>query len=150
MFFWFLKFLRSKIKLWILFKTWRKKCICAFLGFRKKNYLLPLFRMRGEGVRGKKVLPPPPSSTSFSPITSTNVGITSKTLWLLVLNLLPHWCKIASLYLVPVRNYWTWTKITPQKKQFFWSKQYKIEVMITSLIEMLQLPNFAHINTSNM
>ena len=116
----------------------------------KKNYLLPLFRMRGEGVRGKKVLPPPPPSTSFFPITSTNVGISPKNFLAFSFNPLTHWCKISGLYLVPVRNYWTWTKITPQKKQFFWSKQYKIEVMITSLIEMLQLPNFAHINTSNM
>ena len=37
------------------------------------------------------------------------------------------------MYLVPVLNYWTWTKTIPQKSSFFWSNPYKIEVMITSL-----------------
>ena len=32
----------------------------------------------------------------------------------------------------------------PSKKCFFWSNLYKIEVMITSFIEMLELPNFGH------
>ena len=63
---------------------------------------------------------------------------------------MPHWCKISSLYLVPVPNYWTWTKTTGQKKRFFWSNPYKIEVVITSLIEMLQLPDFGHTNTSTI
>ena len=35
----------------------------------------------------------------------------------------------------------------PTKKWFFWSNPYKIEVMITSLIEMLELPNFGHATT---
>ena len=34
------------------------------------------------------------------------------------------------------------------KKPFFWSNPYKIEVMITSLIEMLELPNFVLMTTS--
>ena len=58
-------------------------------------------------------------------------------LTLLVLTLLPHWCKISRLYLVPAPNYWTCTKTTPQKRWFIWSKLYKIEVVITSLIEIL-------------
>ena len=37
---------------------------------------------------------------------------------------------------------------TPQKKWFFWSNPYKIEVMITSFIEVLELPNFGHMTTS--
>ena len=48
-----------------------------------------------------------------------------------------HWWKISSSYLVSIPNYWTWTRTTPQKKRFFWSNPYKIETMITSLIEML-------------
>ena len=36
----------------------------------------------------------------------------------------------------------------PSKKWFFWSNRHKIEVMITSLIEMLELPNFGHMTTS--
>ena len=30
------------------------------------------------------------------------------------------------------------------KKSFFWSNSYKIEVMITSQIEMIELQNFGH------
>ena len=33
------------------------------------------------------------------------------------------------------------------KKWFFWSHPYKIEVMIISLIEMQELPNFGHMTT---
>ena len=44
----------------------------------------------------------------------------------------------------------TWTKSTPPKKLFFWSNPYKIEIMITSLIEMLELPNFGHMITSTI
>ena len=54
---------------------------------------------------------------------------------------MPHGSKISSLSLVPVPNYRTWIKTTPQKKQFFWSIPYKIEVTITSLTKMLKLPN---------
>ena len=36
----------------------------------------------------------------------------------------------------------------PSKKWFFRSNPYKIEVMITFLIEMPQLPNFGHMTTS--
>ena len=45
-------------------------------------------------------------------------------------------------------HYWTWTKTAPKKRRFYWSNPYKIEVVITSLIEMPQLPNFVHMNTS--
>ena len=55
---------------------------------------------------------------SFFSVTSTNVGISSKTFTVLVLNLLSHCCKISRLYLVSVRNYWTWTKATPQESLF--------------------------------
>ena len=67
-----------------------------------------------------------------------------KTVFLLISTALPHWCKISSLHLMPVLNYWTWTKTTSQEKRFLWSNPYKNHVMITSLIEMLQLPNFGH------
>ena len=73
-----------------------------------------------------------------------------KTFWLLGLTLLQHWCKFSSLYLASVPNYWTWTQTNPQKNRFFWSNPYKIEVVITSLMEMLQLPNFGHMNTSTI
>ena len=31
---------------------------------------------------------------------------------------------------------------------FLWSNPYKVEVVITSLIEMLELPNFGHMITT--
>ena len=71
---------------------------------------------------------------SFSPVTFTNVGLS------------PQNFLTSSLYLVPVPSYWTWTKTTPQKKCFFWSNLYKIVIMITSLIEMLQWPKKAWSN----
>ena len=85
------------------------------------------------------------SPTSFSPVTAQNVGIS-----LQKLVLFPYWCKNSSSYLVPVINYWTWTETTAQKKRFFWSNLYKIDVMITSLIEVLELPNFGHMTTSRI
>ena len=69
----------------------------------------------------------------------------TKPAWLLFFTLLSHLCKISWPDLVPVPNYWTWTKPTPQKKCFFWSNRYKTEVLITSQIAMLVLPNFGFI-----
>ena len=78
--------------------------------------------------------------TNFSPVTSTNVRISPEnfltfsfnpftTLVLIVLTLLPNWYKFQGH-----------TKIDRN----FWSNPYKIEVMIASLTEMLELPNFGH------
>ena len=88
-----------------------------------------------DGDGGKKV------PYQFFPLTLQTCELSQKTFWLLVLTILSHWYKIWRPYLVLVPNYWTWTKTTPQKKCFFGSNPYKIEVMITSLIEMLELPN---------
>ena len=63
-----------------------------------------------------KSLPPP---TSCSPVTSIKVKVSPQNFWLLVLILLTHWCKISRSYLVPLPNYWTWTKTTLQKKSAF-------------------------------
>ena len=73
-----------------------------------------------------------------------------KAFWLLVFILLPHWCKISRLYLVPVPNYWAWSKTTHQKKWFSWSNPYKIEVMITSLLEMLVTKPWSHDHIYNI
>ena len=59
---------------------------------------LILFR-RGGG--GSKKAP----HTRFSLVTSTNVGISPQNSFTFSFNLLPHWCKISSFYLVPVPNY---------------------------------------------
>ena len=45
-------------------------------------------------------------------------------------------------------HYWTWTKTAPKKRRFYWSNPYKIEVVITSLIEMPELLNFGQMKTS--
>ena len=85
------------------------------------------------------------SPTSFSPVTLPTQKLAYKTLWLLILTLFPHWCKISRPYLVLLPNYWTWTKTTPQKKKK--KKEvnlYKIEFMRTSFLAMLELPNFGH------
>ena len=37
-----------------------------------------------------------------------------------------------------------------KKIVFFWSDPYKIEVVISSVIEMLELPNFCHMTTSTI
>ena len=96
----------------------------VFLGF------LTLFMIGGGGAWS------PP--TSFPLVTSRNVRISPQNFMTFSFNPLPHWCKISSLYLMPVSNYSTWAKTTPQKKQFLWSNPYKIEVVITSVVEMLE------------
>ena len=86
--------------------------------------------------------------TSFSPVTSTNVRFGPQKLLTfsfndfatLVLNfkfILSVSPKLLNLH-----------QDQPSKKRFFWSTPYKIEVMITFLIELLQLPNFGHMTTS--
>ena len=65
-----------------------------------------------------------------------------KSFWSIVLTLFPYWCIISRPYRVPVPNYISWTKNIPQKNWSFWSNLYIIKVMITSLTEMLELPNF--------
>ena len=40
-----------------------------------------------------------------------------------------------------MQNYWTWTKTTFQVSDHFCSNFYKTEIMIISLMEMLELPN---------
>ena len=37
-----------------------------------------------------------------------------------------------------------------KKNSLFWSNPYKIEVMITSLMEILKLSNFGHMTTSTI
>ena len=51
---------------------------------------------------------------------------------------------------MPVPYYWTWTKTTLQKKCFFWSNPHKIEVVITSLMDVLKLPNLGHMTISKI
>ena len=101
--------------------------------------LLTLFKMGGA------------KRTIFFSVIFTNVGIRPQNfLTCSFITPLPHWCKISCSHLVPIQNYWTWTKTTHQKKQIFWSNPHKIEVMITFLTEMLELPNFGHTAASTI
>ena len=70
--------------------------------------------------------------------------LSPKTFWLLVSTPLSHLCKISRSYLVTVSNYWTWTRSAPQKNRSLWSNSYKIKVMVTSPIVMIELSNFGH------
>ena len=90
--------------------------LMVFTGRESVNSLSTLFRMGGGSGKG---------------------DVSRNTFWLLILILFPHSCRISGSYLVPISNYWTWTKTTPQKNRFFWSNPYKIWVMITSFIKML-------------
>ena len=104
--------------------------------------LLNLFRMGERGQKGP--LP------SFSPVTSTNVGITSRNFLTFSFN--PFFIIVENFKFAPSAS----PKLSnlnpdhPSKKQFFWSNSYKIEVMITSLIEMLELQKFGHMTTSTI
>ena len=101
----------TQMSIFVLFLSAGVLFDCAFSPWVSSTHL-PY-----SGWGGVKSLPPP---TSFSPVTSRNVGAGPNTFLILVLTFLPHWCKILSSYLVLVPNYWTWTKATPQKKRFFW------------------------------
>ena len=86
--------------------------------------------------------------TSFSPVTSTNVGFGPKNFLTFSFN--PFVTLAKNFKFVPSASpkLLNLNQDHPSKKQFFWSNPYKVEVMITFLIEMLQLPNFGHMTTS--
>ena len=89
------------------------------------------------------------SPISFSPVTSTNVGISSQKF---TLNFTTFATLISNFKIIPSASLKS-LKLNqehPLKKLFLWSNSYKIVVMITSLIEMLELQNFGHMNTPAM
>ena len=103
------------------------------------NYLnLTLFRMGVQKV----------PSTSFSPVTSTNVRISTQNFLTFSFN--PFDRLVYNFKFVPSARpkLLDLNRDHPSKKQFFWSNPYKIEVMITSVIQMLELPDFGHMTTS--
>ena len=94
---------------------------------------------------GGQKAPPP---TSFSPATSTNVEFGHQ--HFLTFSFNPFATLVQNFKFVPSASpkLLNLNQDHPSKKRFFWSNPYKIEVMITFLIEMLQLPNFGHMTTS--
>ena len=104
---------------------------------------LTLFKNGGRGGRAKKLLLP------IFPVKFLQMQqLPVKTFCILISTFLPHLRKSWRPLLVPVPNYWTSTKSSLHRNWFFWANPYKIEVMITSLIEMLDLSNFGHMTTS--
>ena len=97
-----------------------------------------LFRMGGGAKR-------PP--TSFSPVTPTNVGFGPKNFLTFSFN--PFATLVQNFKFVPSASpkLLNLNQDHPSKKRFFWSNPYKIEVMITTLIQMLELPNFGYMTT---
>ena len=92
---------------------------------------------------GPKGLP-----TSFFSVTSTNIGIGPYDFLTFSFNSFAT--LVQNVKFVPSASpkLLNLDQDQPSKKQFFWSNPYKIEVMITFLIEMLQLPNFSHMTAS--
>ena len=99
----------------------------------------------GAGRWGKKA-----PCTSFFPVISTKVRITPKIF--LTFNFNPFATLMQNFTFVPSvsPNLLNLNQDHPSKKRFFWSNPCKIEVMITSLTEMLEFPNFGHMTTSAM
>ena len=83
-----------------------------------------------------------------SPVASTNIGISPQNFQTFIFN------SFVTLVLTSIPS--ASTKLLNlnrddlSKKCFFGSNPYKIEVMITSLTEMLELPNFGHMMTSTI
>ena len=96
-----------------------------------------------DGGRGKKATP-----TSYSPVISTNVGFGFQNFLTFSFNLFAT--LVQNLKFVPSASHklLNLNQDHLSKKRFSWSNPYKIEVMITFLIEILQLPNFGHMTTS--
>ena len=76
--------------------------------------------------------------TSFSLVTSTNAGIS------------PPPPKLSNFKFEPSASprSLNLNQDHPSKNGVFWSNPYIIEVVITALIEMLELQNFSHMNRS--
>ena len=109
-------------------------CFCVMVDRRKE----------GRGGGGNKKVPYHP------PLTSTNVGISPHNF--LVFSFNPFATLVQNFKATPNANpkLLNLNQDDPSKKWVFWSNPYKIDVMVTSLIEMLQLPNFGHMTTSTI
>ena len=111
------------------------------LGAVMPIYNLTLFRKGGRGRGGKKATP-----TSFSPVTSINIALSPQNFSTFSFN--PFATLEQNFMVIPSSS----TKLLnlnqdhPLQK-LFWSNSYKIDVMITSLIEILVLLNLGHMTT---
>ena len=92
-------------------------------------------------MRGQKDRP-----SSFSPVTSTNVGISLRNILTFSFNHFPNWHKISKPYLVPVPNYWTWTNNAPPKNWLFKKDVKELSWMSHRVIRFWFLLNFVFIS----
>ena len=111
------------------------------LSWRSQKFSQELFRMGGGGVRQKKApyqffpcnfykrknYPPKAFHSQFQPF--CHIGVKFQV------------CTQCQSQVIELNE------DHPSKKWFSWSNLYKIEVMITSLIEMLELPIFDNMTT---
>ena len=107
----------------------------------KQGRVSTLIRM-GCGGGGKKGAP-----TSFSLKISTKIGIISQNFLTLIFNpfaTLPQNTKAIPSATPKLLNL---NQDHSPQKVVFWSNPYKIEVMITSLIEILELSNLSNMTT---
>ena len=82
-----------------------------------------------DGGRGGKGGGPP---TSFSPLTSTNIGFGPQNFLTFSFN--PFTTLVQNFKFLPTASpkLFNLNQDHPQKKRFFWSNPYKIEIVITS------------------
>ena len=99
-----------------------------------------------DGRRGGAKRPP----TSFSSVTSTNVGFGPQNFVNFSFNPFPTLMQNFKFVPSASPKLLDLNQDHPSKNGFFGSNPYKIEVLITYFIEMLELPNFGHINTSTI
>ena len=86
-------------------------------------------------------------STSFFSVTSAKVGISPQNFLTFSFKFFATLVQNFKFAPSASPNYWSWTMTTRLKQRYFWSNPYIIEIMITSLTEMLELPNFGHMTT---
>ena len=97
----------------------------------KRIKINPIQDRRGGGQKG------PP--TSFSPVTSTKVGLGPQNFVTFSFNPFPTLVQNFKCVLSASPELLDLNQGRSSKKYFFWSNPYKIVVMITFLIQMLQL-----------
>ena len=91
-----------------------------------------------------------PLLTSFSPVTSTNKEISPKNFMTVSSDSFTTLLSKVKVIASASPKLLNLNQDYSSKKCFFWSNPYKIEIMITSLIEMLELPNVGHMTTSTI
>ena len=127
--------------------TWKHLCCTVFLIKLQAFRAATLLKTDSNKCAFREICKKAPP-TSFSPVTSTNIGFGPQNFLAFSFNTFAT--LVQNLKFVPSASpkLLNLNQDHPSKKQFFWSNPYKIEVMITFLIEMLQLPNFGHMTTS--